>query len=57
MFFGFSSDQSRLAKMLESMVGLHDGIRDALTYFATPVTGSYYFIPSLAALRLASAGD
>ena len=55
MFVGFSSDQSRLEAMLESMAGVHDGIRDALTYFTTPITGSYYFIPSLAALRSLSA--
>jgi porphyrinogen peroxidase len=38
--------------MLESMAGVHDGIRDALTNFTTPLTGAYYFVPSLAALRL-----
>ena len=54
MFVGFSSDQSRLLRMLESMAGLNDGVRDALTYYATPLTGSFYFIPSLAALRLIS---
>jgi hypothetical protein len=37
--------------MLESMAGVHDGVRDALTYFTTPLTGAYYFISSLAALR------
>jgi porphyrinogen peroxidase len=47
MFVGFSSDQGRLVRMLESMAGLSDGVRDALTYFATPLTGAYYFIPSL----------
>ena len=52
MFVGFSSDQHRLVAMLESMAGVHDGVRDALTYFATPLTGAYYFVPSLAALRL-----
>ena len=57
MFVGFSSDQSRLARMLESMAGVRDGTRDALTRFVTPVTGSYYFIPSLAALRALSPGD
>jgi porphyrinogen peroxidase len=51
MFVGFSSDQRRLATMLESMAGLPDGTRDRLTYFARPLTGSYYFIPSIAALR------
>ncbi|HKW07681.1 MAG TPA: Dyp-type peroxidase [Candidatus Dormibacteraeota bacterium] len=47
MFVGFSSDQHRLARMLESMAGVGDGIRDALTYYATPLTGAYYFVPSL----------
>jgi porphyrinogen peroxidase len=47
MFVGFSSDQGRLVRMLESMAGVSDGVRDALTYFATPLTGAYYFIPSL----------
>lgn len=51
MFVGFSSDQARLVAMLESMAGVHDGVRDSLTYFTTPVTGSYYFIPSIRHLR------
>jgi putative iron-dependent peroxidase len=50
MFVGFSSEQDRLARMLESMAGLVSGKRDALTYFATPVTGAYYFIPSIRSL-------
>jgi putative iron-dependent peroxidase len=47
MFVGFSSDQQRLAAMLESMAGLKNGIRDALTRYTRPLTGSYYFVPSL----------
>lgn len=50
MFVGFSSDQSRLERMLESMAGVTDGVRDALTYFTTPLTGAYYFVPSLRSL-------
>lgn len=50
MFVGFSSDQARLERMLESMAGVPDGVRDALTYFTTPLTGAYYFIPSLGSL-------
>ncbi len=50
MFVGFSSDQGRLVAMLESMAGVPDGVRDALTYFATPLSGSYYFIPSIRGL-------
>ncbi|MCW2847548.1 MAG: Dyp-type peroxidase family [Marmoricola sp.] len=45
VFVGFSADQGPLARMLASMAGV-DGPRDALTRFATPLTGSYYFLPS-----------
>ena len=32
--------------MLESMLGLSDGVRDALTRYTQPLTGAYYFVPS-----------
>jgi hypothetical protein len=32
--------------MLASMAGVTTGTRDALTYFARPLTGAYYFVPS-----------
>jgi putative iron-dependent peroxidase len=51
MFVGFSADQERLSRMLESMAGLITGKRDALTRFAQPLTGSYYFVPSVEGLR------
>ena len=51
MFVGFSSDQQRLAAMLENMAGKLDGVRDALTLYTQPLTGAYYFIPSLEALH------
>lgn len=51
MFVGFSAEQQRLAKMLESMAGLVNGTRDALTKYTTPLTGSYYFVPSVESLR------
>ena len=51
MFVGFSADQSRLSAMLESMAGLADGPRDALTYYARPLTGAYYFVPASNSLR------
>jgi putative iron-dependent peroxidase len=51
MFVGFSADQRPLAKMLESMAGLADGRRDALTRYTRPLTGAYYFVPSTNALR------
>jgi putative iron-dependent peroxidase len=51
MFIGFSSDQLRLARMLTRMAGAEDGIRDALTRYTTAVSGAYYFVPSVEALR------
>ncbi len=51
MFVGFSADQRRLARMLNRMAGVEDGIRDALTYYTMAVTGAYYFVPSVQALR------
>jgi porphyrinogen peroxidase len=51
MFVGFSGDQKRLSSMLDSMAGLVTGTRDALTRFTQPLTGSYYFVPSVESLR------
>jgi porphyrinogen peroxidase len=51
MFVGFSSDQKRLSKMLDSMAGLVNGTRDALTKYTVPLSGSYYFVPSVESLR------
>ncbi len=51
MFVGFSADQKRLSRMLESMAGLVNGTRDALTKYTVPLTGSYYFVPSVESLR------
>ena len=44
--------------MLARMAGAEDGIRDALTRYTTAVSGAYYFVPSVEALRrFASASD
>jgi putative iron-dependent peroxidase len=51
MFVGYSADQTRLSRMLESMAGLVNGTRDALTRYTVPLTGSYYFVPSVESLR------
>jgi putative iron-dependent peroxidase len=51
MFVGFSAEQRPLAAMLENMVGLTDGVRDALTIYTKPLTGAYYFVPSTQGLR------
>jgi putative iron-dependent peroxidase len=55
MFVGFSAEQQRLTAMLESMAGLTDGVRDALTLYTRPLTGAYYFVPSTQSLRRCSA--
>ena len=51
MFVGFSADQQRLSRMLQSMAGLAGGTRDALTRYTRPLTGAYYFVPSTERLR------
>jgi putative iron-dependent peroxidase len=55
MFVGFSADRRILAAMLEGMAGLTDGTRDALTRYTRPLTGAYYFIPSIESLRRVAA--
>jgi porphyrinogen peroxidase len=52
MFVGFSADQRRLSRMLDSMAGLDGGARDRLTLYTRAVTGAYYFVPSTEDLRL-----
>jgi putative iron-dependent peroxidase len=47
MFVGFCASQKPLADMLDSMAGLTNGVRDALTRFSTPLTGAYYWVPSV----------
>jgi putative iron-dependent peroxidase len=53
MFVGFSAAQRPLSAMLESMAGLSGGTRDALTRYTQPLTGAYYFVPSVEGLRRA----
>jgi putative iron-dependent peroxidase len=57
MFIGFSSDQQRLTRMLARMAGAEDGVRDALTRYTTAVSGAYYFVPSVDALRRFATAD
>ena len=57
LFVGFCADQGPLLRMLESMLGIPDGPRDALTRYATARTGAFYFVPPMSGLRaLASPG-
>jgi putative iron-dependent peroxidase len=54
MFVGFAAEQRPLAEMLESMAGRVRGQRDALTHYTRPLTGAYYFVPSIESLLAAS---
>ncbi|BEP12574.1 hypothetical protein acdb102_08850 [Acidothermaceae bacterium B102] len=47
LFVGFSKEQFRLAEMLRRMAGAGDGVRDALTFYTTPLTGAYYVVPAV----------
>ena len=51
MFVGFSADQSALTRMLRSMVGLENSVRDTLTRYTRALTGAYYFVPSTESLK------
>jgi porphyrinogen peroxidase len=55
MFVGFAADRRPLQAMLESMAGLASGERDALTRYSHPVSGAYYFVPSIESLLQAGA--
>jgi putative iron-dependent peroxidase len=48
----FSADPSRYDRMLARMFGAaDDGVCDRLTDFSRPVSGAYYFAPSINALN------
>ncbi len=50
-FLAFSADLSRFEIMLGRMFGTSgDGLSDRLVAFTKPVTGSFYFAPSVEAL-------
>lgn len=51
VFVGFAADQFRMAQMLRQMAGVGDGIRCALTRYVTALTGAWYVVPSVQALR------
>lgn len=55
-FVAFSSEQRRFDLMLRRMFGAaEDGQHDRLTDFSKPVSGAYYFAPSLTSWRACSA--
>jgi porphyrinogen peroxidase len=54
VFVGFGAEQQPLSAMLDSMAGRLTGVRDALTRYTRPVSGAYYFVPSIEAIRRCS---
>ena len=60
MYIGLSSDKRFVwpGCSIDWREQEKDGIRDALTRYTTAVSGAYYFVPSVEALRrFASADD
>ncbi|MGZ4695430.1 MAG: Dyp-type peroxidase [Acidimicrobiales bacterium] len=56
-FVAFSADPRRFHVMLTRMFDLDgDGVHDRLTEFSRPVSGSYWFVPSLALLERVMGG-
>ncbi len=51
LFVGFCAEQEPLRRMLESMAGIPDGVRDDLTRYSRPLSGAYYFVPAVDAIR------
>jgi putative iron-dependent peroxidase len=57
-FVAFSADRTRYDHMLARMFGTSgDGVRDRLLDFSRPVSGAYYFAPSLNALNALAGPD
>jgi putative iron-dependent peroxidase len=50
-FVGFSAARTRFDKMLAKMFGTADGTHDRITDFSRPVSGAFYFAPSLTTWR------
>jgi putative iron-dependent peroxidase len=51
-FIAYVESLDRFERVLRRMVGLEDGIVDALFSFSRPVTGSYYWCPPVAGNRI-----
>lgn len=51
-FIAYVESLDRFERMLRRMIGLDDGIVDALFTFSRPVTGGYYWCPPVSGTRL-----
>jgi putative iron-dependent peroxidase len=52
-FLGFCKDQAPLRERMEAIYGINGQVRDALTDYSTPASGSFYFAPSVEVLDAA----
>jgi len=52
-FLGFCREQAPLRERMEAIYGQNGQVRDALTDYSTPASGSFYFAPSNEALAAA----
>jgi porphyrinogen peroxidase len=52
-FLGFCKQQAPLRERMEAIYGQNGQVRDALTDYSTPASGSYYFAPSVETLDAA----
>ena len=50
-FMGFCATQAPLIERMEAMYGINGQVRDALTDFSNPASGSFYFAPSVEVLE------
>ena len=50
-FVSYASNPAKYERLLNSMVGNENGIYDRLMDFTTPLTGNYWYIPSLSVLE------
>ena len=48
---GFCATQAPLIERMEAMYGINGQVRDALTDFSNPASGSFYFAPSVEVLE------
>ncbi len=54
-FLGFCREQAPLRERMEAMYGMNGQVRDAVTDYSTPASGSFYFAPSVETLTAALA--
>jgi putative iron-dependent peroxidase len=52
-FMGFCKDQAPLRERMQAIYGMNGQVRDSLTDYSTPASGSFYFAPSVEVLDAA----